>query len=136
MPFKECRFRRVGKAALQGLVVRNSQTVDQQFDILGSKQGFVCHYFLNTVSRIVDRQTGISLFLQDLQLFLHAPAFRQNDRGEHGKTGSRRIRQDLGNDIFHLVLLHLHTRHGRDRLADPGIKQPQVFINFRRCPHC
>ena len=63
MPFKERRFRRISQTAFQCLVVRNHQTVDQQFNSGRTEQCLIRQHFLDTVSRVVDRQTGISFFL-------------------------------------------------------------------------
>ena len=54
MPFKKRRFRRIGQTAFQCLIVRNRQTVDQQFNIGRTEQCLIRQHLLDTVSRVVD----------------------------------------------------------------------------------
>ena len=55
VPLKESRLRRISQTAFQRLIVRNDQTVYQQFDDRGSQQRLVRHHFRNAVSRIIYR---------------------------------------------------------------------------------
>ena len=131
MSFKESRFGRVRQTAFQRLIVGNDQTVDQQLDHGRREQGVIRHHFADAIDSFVNGQTGISLLLQDFQLFLYAASFRQNNGSVDGKTGSLRIGEHLFHDVAHLVFLHLHSGNGRDRFPDTGIEQAKILVYLR-----
>jgi len=135
VPFKKCRFGRISKTAFQCLVIRYDQTVYQQFNHRVGKQCVIRQYFTDTVNGLIDRQTGVTFFLQDFQLFLDTAPIRQDDRGVYGKTSPGGITQNFFHDIAHLMFLHLLPRHGRDGFPDTGIQEPKVFVYLRRGSH-
>ena len=120
MALKESGLGRVCQTAFQGLIVRYRQAVHQQLDRV-RQQLLTGQYLRDTIYRIIHRQTGISFFPQDLQLLLHIPAFRQDNRGEYGKTSPFGISHDLLDNIAHLMFFHLGAGNWRYRLPDASI---------------
>lgn len=135
MPFKKCRFGRISKTAFQCLVIRYDQTVYQQFDHRVGKQCVIRQYFTDTVNGLIDRQTGVTFFLQDFQLFLDTAPIPAGRQGRIRQNESRRDNPKLLSR-YRSPDVSSPPSPTRERwFSRYGIQEPKVFVYLRRGSH-